>query len=225
MRLLNKIKEIFNTENDIDIALQLFESQGIGGNIGSKAKAILKNCKTRQDVFLKAIELCGENPSDPKSLYIVSHCYVWLGAKYRTKAIEYLEKYIAVGGVWSGTPSDIIEMNGYSVDQLASNKASVYSYLGKAYEGEYMFEKAETAYTTAEKLIPYFATYSVCVSDTYVKRNDLHKALHYLNNKKQTSYYKKNVDDYRILLDKAISDIEGKIKKGYVYKPRKKSNK
>lgn len=224
MGLFGKLFSSVKNESDVDIALQLFESQGIGGTIGAKAKTILNTCKNRQEVLLKAIELCGDNPSDAKSLYIVSHCYVWLGAKYRVQAIKYLEEYIAVGASWSGTPKSVIDMGNYSFNQLSGNKASVYHYLGKAYEGEYMFEKAENAYKEAEELCPEFATYSVCVANTFVKRNDLEKALNYLQNKKQTSYYKNNIDDYKMLLDNALIDIKSKIDKGYVYKPRKKAN-
>ncbi len=222
MGLFSKLFSSKN-ESDVDIALQLFESQGVGETVGAKAKAILNTCKNRQEVLFKAIELCGPNPSDAKSLYIVSHCYVWLGAKYRVQAIKYLEEYISLGASWSGTPRDIINMGGYFVNQLSSNKASVYHYLGKAYEGEYMFEKAENAYKEAETLCPEFATYSVCVANTFVKRNDLKKALDYLQNKKQTSYYKNNIDDYKMLLNNALDDVKSKIEKGYVYKPKGKS--
>lgn len=118
MGLFSKLFSSAKNESDVDIALQLFESQGVGGTIGTKAKAILSACKNRQEVLLKAIELCGPNPVDAKSLYIVSHCYVWLGAKFRVQAIEYLEKYIAVGASWEGTPKSILDMGDYSVDQL-----------------------------------------------------------------------------------------------------------
>jgi len=225
MGIFSKLVSKVKPETNVDIALQLFESQGIGGTIGTRAKAIISDCQSRQDVLLRAIELCGPNPIDAKSLYVVSHCYVWLGAKYRPQAIEYLEKYIAAGASWSGTPRDVIDMGGYSVDQLSSNRASVYHYLGKAYEGEYMFEKAENAYREAESLCPDFATYSVCVANTFVKRNDLERAKAYLNSKKQTIYYKNNVDDYKTLLNAALNDINSKIEKGYVYKPRGKSRK
>ena len=222
MGLLNKL--FSPSESDDDIALQLFESQGIGGTVGKKAQKILNSCQNRQEVLLKAIELCGSNPSEAKQFYIVSRCYVWLGAKYRVQAIEYLEKYIAAGASWSGTPKGTINYGGVSINQLEANKSETYHYLGKAYEGEYQFEKAEQAYLNAEKLSPYFATYSVCVANTYVKRNDLQKALNYLLNKKQTSYYKSNVNEYKVLLDAALDDINSKIKKGYVYKPRRKKS-
>ena len=211
-----------DVQPDSEIALQLFESQCAGGTIGKKAQAILQECNSRQEILLTAIKYCGVNPTDAKSLYIISHCYVWLGAKYRTLAIKYLEAYISAGAVWQGTPNDTIDMDGYSFDQRKASKASVYNYLGAAYEGEYMFEKAEEAYTHAEELEPYFATYSVDRARTFVKRNDLKKALDYLQSKKDTQYYKKNIDEYRLLLDNAIDDINKKIEKGYVYKPRKK---
>lgn len=223
MGLFDKL--ISKPETDEDIALQLFESQGIGSVVGKNAKKILNSCKDKQAVLLKAIDLCGENPKTPKQLYVVSNCYVCLGAKYRLQAIEYLEKYIDVGAVWSGTPKDTIKFDGYSVNQLEENKALVYYNLGKAYEGEYEFEKAEQAYSNAEKIEPHFATYSICVANTYIKRNNLQKALDYLENKKYGNYYKKNINDYKILLDSAIDDVMKKIEKGYQYKPRKKQNK
>ena len=220
MGLFDKLK---STSNE-DIALQLFNSQNLGETVNTQAQKIIDSCSNRQEILLKAIELCGNDPTTPKQLYIVSHCYVWLGAKYRKQAIEYLEKYIAVGAAWDGTPQDTIDMGNYQIDQLKANKASVYNYLGKAYEGEYQFDKAEQAYLNAEKLDPSFATFSVCVANTYIKRNELEKALEYLNSKKQTSYYKQDTQDYRVLLENAINDVTSKIEKGYQYKPRKRQN-
>lgn len=211
-------------ESDEDVALQLFESQGLGGKIGRKAQKILNSCHSKQEILLKSIELCGPNPTTPKQLYIVSHCYVWLGAKYRPQAIEYLNKYIEAGAQWEGTPQGTIKMDGYSVNQLNGNRASVYNYLGKAYEGEYDFDKAEEAYLNAEKLEPYCAGHSVCVSNIYIKKNNLDQAMQYLENKKALSYYKSNADNYKTLIDAAINDVSEKITKGYTYKPRKKKN-
>ena len=215
-----------NTANIVDtnIALELFDSQCLGGVTSKKTQQILALCKNREEILLKAIEFCGVNPTDAKQLYIASHCYVWLGAKYRTQAIEYLNKYISVGASWSGTPKGIMSYGNYTVNQLDASKASVYHYLGKAYEGEYDFENAEIAYANAEKLEPYFATYSVCIANTYIKRNELPKALQYLQGKKQTPYYKNDINDYKLLLGNALSDVLSKIEKGYVYKPRKKKN-
>ncbi|MBP0965477.1 MAG: hypothetical protein J5999_09340 [Oscillospiraceae bacterium] len=222
MSLLESIFKKACVSNE-DIALELFESENVGGNVSSEAKRILKSCSGRQEVLLKAIELCGSEPDTPKKLYIVSHCYVYLGAAYRKQAIKYLEEYILKGAVWEGTPAARIREDGYILDQLKANQASVYSYLGKAYEGEYEFEKAETAYKSAESLAPYFAAYAVQTAETYIKRNNLQTALNYLEKYKKSTYYKKNVNDYKLLLDNAISDINSKISKGYVYRPRKKS--
>ena len=85
-----------------------------------------------------------------------------------------------------------------------------------------LIKEAEEAYSNAERLEPYFATYSVCVANTYIKRNELQKALDYLLSKKTSHYYKHDINNYAVLLNKALSDVDSKIQKGYVYKPRKK---
>lgn len=205
----NTINSIPSHSNNVEIALQLFESQGIGGEIGSEARRILNSCSNRQEVLLKAIEMCGENPSTPKALYVVSSCYVWLGAKYRPQAIEYLEKYLDVGLFCE--PENAIYV-----------KASVYKYLGEAYEGEYEFDKAEQAYLTAEKICPDTPCHVVDTSRIYIKKGDLQRALNHLEATKSSVYYRKNINDYKTVIDSYVDDVKMKISKGYVYRPRKK---
>lgn len=216
---------------NVDIALELFSSIGLGGKpLSRKAEKIISKCEHRTDVLKKAIELC-DNPVTPKELYVVSSSYVWLGAAYRKEAITYLRKYMAVGAVYEGTPSDIINIYGYDTNQKESNIANVYYNLGMCLEKEYIFNEAITAYKTASDHDKYFAHYIICTANVYVKINDYDSAIDLLNKAKSSSYYreyeKENYDgsvtinnDYMFCIDRAINDIMGKKENGYIYKKR-----
>ncbi len=214
---------IFKTFDNVDLAYQLFGSQGVGAELSALAKKELKKCPTRQDVLIRAIELCNGFNS-PEALYVISYCYVWLGAKYRKQAIEWLEKYIAAGAICRYTPIGHVKMNGYTVNQKSANISDVYSNLGKAYEGEYIFDKAKEAYAQAVKYAPYFPSSYVFYAKVLVKENNLEAALDYLKSQRKVSYYSSS-DDFNSIIEAEIADVIEKQNKGYVYKPRKKKEK
>lgn len=215
-----------------DIALELFSTLGIGGGreLSSRAKRILSRCSHRTDVLKEMISLC-PNPSSPKELYIVSTAYVWLGASYRKEAIKYLSRYIDAGAFWNGLPSDNINLFGYEENQRDLNVAKTYFDLGQCYEKEYMFDEAIVAYTKAYDHNPYFAYYTTCIANAYVKKGDYDTALNVLYEAKQSKYYREYTyitcdsamhinTDFINIIDATIIDINDKMKRGYKYRPR-----
>lgn len=212
--------------NDIDksqeaqIGLELLNSLGIGGNVSNQTKRVLSKCQNREEVCLEAISYCYP-PTTPKRLYVTAYAYASAGTKYRQKAIEYLKKYIDVGACWEGTPRDILTLHGYKFDQLAANKADAYYYLGRAYDGEHMFDEAIDAYKKALKLHPGMQVYYVQIAEMYRKKNDLEKSLAVLAEAEDTWYFK-NVSDFRTVITNYKKKYTDMKKKGYVYRPRKK---
>lgn len=187
--------------------------------IGQELEVLLSNCTTRSEELEKIAELC--IPAEtPEELYLVSKAYVWAGAKYRQEAIKYLNDYIAAGAFWEGLPDGQIQMKGYVFDQKAGNIASAWSDLGTCYEGEFEYEKAYHCFEKAFSILPYSPSNLVKMSNIFVKKNELSNALSVLQNAKSSIYYK--LPEFSSVIDKAILDVQGKINKGYVYKPRKK---
>lgn len=182
-------------------------------------KQVLNPCVTRAERFAKVAELC--KPSETcEELYFISKSYVRAGAEYRKQAIEYLNKYIEVGAFWEGLPSEVIKIDGYEVDQKIANIADAYTNLGNCYEGEYMFSEALKCFKNAYSLTPYFCGNIIKTVQVYIKMNNLQGALDFLDSTKNNTYYA--LRDYKNSIDKCCSDVEEKIKKGYIYKPRKK---
>ena len=93
------------------------------------------------------------------------------------------------------------------------------NYLGKAYEKKYDFENALNCLLKRIALEPEFEGVYIDVSNIYVKMNNLETALNFLEETKSLPFYK---DTFKSTVEIHIDDIKQKIKKGYVYKPRKK---
>ncbi|MBR1723437.1 MAG: hypothetical protein IJ723_00215 [Ruminococcus sp.] len=176
------------------------------------------NNKSKSDCFVAVAKMFGE-PKTNDQIYMVSQCYVKAGAAYRYQAITYLEKFIAVGAVWSGTQRAKINMGDHVEDQLLASIASIWYQLGKAYEGEYEFEKARQAYLKAFEIDRYY-TPAVCgVANTYVKMNDLSGGIKYL-----AQFSKSDYKDLKLIAREEAKKIREKKAAGYVYKPRKKKS-
>ena len=189
-------------------------------NINNELNSILSSCKTRSEKLEKIAKLC-EPAKTNEDLYYISKSYVWAGAQYRTAAIRYLLEYIEAGGFWEGLPDEKIPMDGYVLDQKASNISSAYADLAKCYEGEYEFDKALEAYQKAYELLPYSVANLIGISTIYIKKNNLDKALAALEEAKNSTYY--NIPDFSDVVDRHIVDVKIKIEKGYVYKPKRKN--
>jgi len=121
-------------------------------------------------------------------------------------AIIWLEKYIEAGAACKYIPKGYIKMNGYTVDQKSANISSVYLYSRKAYEGEYIFDKAKEAYAQAIKYTPYYPSDYVFYAKVLVKENNLDAALNYLKLQRKVSYYSLN-DDFKSIIESEIADV------------------
>lgn len=215
MGLFNKIK----VNQNIELALQIcnyYQGGVVSPPYTYKVQRLIKKCGSKKDCLMAAINLCG-NPITPKQLYIVSTCYVLAGASYRPQAIEFLNKYINVGAVWEGTPRSNITIDGYTINQLKINKASVYCDLGKAYEGEYQFDNALISYSNSLKCDPSYTPAISYSADIYVKKNLIDSGLNFLK-----SYRNSPFKDVRLIASEKTKELKDKKSKGYVYRPRKR---
>lgn len=184
----------------------------------AKLDELLQDCSTRAEEFVKIAELCLPATTN-EQLYYASKSYMWAGASYRKEAIHYLEKYIEAGAICENTPAGFREMNNKVYDLRAMSISGIYCDLAKCYAGEYEFDKAIELYKIASNLTPNFPAPIIRLSDMYVKKNQLDKAKSILESATHSEAYED--DDFRSSIDKCLLDINEKIFKGYVYKPRK----
>lgn len=241
MAFFNKLLNIpegypSNTDN-IELALQLFNTLSLGYDIDAKYKQeinkILNSLKDetgyidRQLLLNKIIELVGE-PQNSKQRFIIAKAYAWSKAAYRKEAIKYLELYLSNElyedeykychhDVYGRTPSIEEEKNIHIADML--------QYLGKSYEGEYEFEKALTCYQKVKDLT-YFWPHTYCnLVKIYTKMNKLSEALKICKEAKKSIYYKKTRykdelleeyytdDTFKTVIDNLYKDTKEKIEK------------
>lgn len=233
----DKISNKSMTYNNEDIAQALFDSLNVGHNIPNSLtniiNQILDNCKTRQDILNKIIELTID-ANTPHKRYLLAMANIYSGAKYRQNAIHYINLYLnnlLYEDAWKHIHHDI---NNTLQIEKNIHISQMYLYLGKAYEGEYQFPEAFNAYKTAIKFDPTSPIAVIDSSNVMVKMNQLNEALaflesftnspHYINmNKKITLDGKTHYDDwYKTSIDNAISNVKDKIKSDYRYRPRKK---
>ena len=69
-------------------------------------------------------------------------------------------------------------------------------------------------------LSPHMQSYVISLANVYVKKNQLEKAKNVLESATSSEAYKDA--GFRTAIDKNLLDINEKITRGYVYKPRKK---
>lgn len=207
-------------QRNIELSLQIsnYYSGGVTNpNYEFKVRRFIKtHNNSKKDSLLAAISLCGE-PTTPKQLYVVSRCFVLAGASYRVQAIEFLHKYIDAGAIWEGTPRSNVTIDGYTINQLDINKASVYCDLGKAYEGEYQFDNALLSYSNSLKCDPSYTPAISYSADIYVKKNLIDSGLNFLKNFRNSPF-----KDVRLIASEKTKELIDKKLKGYVYRPRKR---
>ena len=204
MGLLEGFKDIVNK----DTAFSLYSM------FKDDPKKMIKKYKTKEALLLEVIRLTG-TPKKRRDYYIIAHSYVDLGAKYRPQAIIALTQYLKKGGYWSGTPNDTIDMGDYKADQRKECIAAEWECLGKAYEGEYIFDEAMRCYREAMQLTPYSETPVMYIADLYVKMNDINSGLAFLTEIKKSRY--KNMKQAAV---GKYKELKAKKASGYVYKPR-----
>ncbi|RKL63049.1 tetratricopeptide repeat protein [Thermoanaerobacteraceae bacterium SP2] len=233
-------KRKLSPEKRLELAKALFNNLNLGtgddddeNNSNKEALKIIKQAKDRQEVLDKIIELC-QDIENPVAYYLIGTAYTWKGAKYRTQAIPYLEKYVA-------NPVEIekafYEREGEFIDGFSSGivLSYVYSNLARCYEGEYIFDKALEYYQKALELDPSVASKYIHLANIYVKMNNLDKAIEVMQNAKNSKYYKtiKKVspvdgtticdNSFIYVIDNYLQGLYEKKQKGYVYKPRKRT--
>lgn len=238
------LEKLFKTEmsktNNVELASQLFETQMLGGYIDKKYKylvnKILKECTPkgdkypeRQQVLLRVIELIGE-PTTPKERFIVAKAYAWSRANYRQQAIEYLELYLN-NALYSEIIETYSQNNSYQ-EGLKNHLSEMYGYLGKAYIGEYNFDKALSVYEYMINRFPDDPHSYMGKCEVLIKQNKLQECREWLLNCRKLPYYKfnKKYDEtslenwFYFTINRLLKDTEEKINKGYKYRPRKCKN-
>lgn len=223
MNLLNKLfpkkNQIPDTKNKNMILVEAYWNDTADKALVTELDNLLQDCSTRAEEFVRIAELCLPATTN-EQLYYASKSYVWAGASYRKEAIYYLEKYIESGATYEGTPSGIRKMNGVTYDLKAMSISNVYSDLAKCYEGEYEFDKAIENYEKAASFSPHSLAFITSLANIYVKKNQLGKAKDILEAATNSGAYKD--EEFRTAIDKHLIDINDKIKRGYIYRPRKK---
>jgi tetratricopeptide (TPR) repeat protein len=227
--------KIDNTE----LAYQLFENQMLGGDVDKKYRysvnKILKECTPkgdtypeRQQVLLKIIELIGD-PTTPKQRFIVAKAYAWSRAGYRDKAIYYLKLYLN-----NPLYKEAYIHIKFNVDDTPEKSklhhlSEMYGYLGKAYMGEYDFDNALSVYEYMIGKFPEDPPAYMGKCEALIKKNELTKCYNWLLDCKKLPYYKLNKQYgkteeenwFHFTINRLLKDVEEKINKGYVYRPRK----
>lgn len=229
------LSNLFKVDNT-ELAYQLFETQMLGGNVNKKYKysvnKVLKECTPkgdlypeRQQVLLKIIDLIGD-PKTPKERFIVAKTYAWSRAEYRNDAIQYLELYLnnpLYKEAYINNVYDTPEKN------KLHHLSEMYGYLGKAYIGEYDFDKALSTYEYMINIFPENPSAYMGKCETLIKQNELSKCYDWLLNCKKLPYYKLNKQNgkteeenwFHFTINRLIKDVKEKIDKGYIYRPRK----
>ena len=241
MKIVEKLLKKLNKTDNVELASQLFNTQVLGSDINKKYKyqinKILKDCTPkgdkypeRQQVLLKVIELIGE-PQNPKERFLIAKSYAWSRVSYRNKAIYYLEFYL-------NNPlyeEAYIHHSRYYNDTIEKSKlyhlSEMYGYLGKAYIGEYDFNKALHVYEHMINIFPEDPPSYMGKCEVLIKQNKLLDCKNWLTTCKTLPYYKLNKQYgkteeenwFHFTINRLLKDVEEKITKGYVYRPRKRN--
>lgn len=204
-------------KNDIDLAEQLMNSLMLGGSVSKlyakKVKEISEKCERQGAIAAYASDLCGE-PDTAKGYCIKSNACEWAGAKYRPDTIRWTLKWIDAGLSYPGM--DPWHYSGCTVKQ--SREYDAFMRLGKAYEGEYMFEEALSSYKKASTARPDAYSIVVYMSKVLTKMNKLDEAIQLVSTSQCEGKFDENVRRA------TLEDLKEKKARGYVYKPRNKKS-
>lgn len=91
----------------------------------------------------------------------------------------------------------------------------------KILEKNYEFEGALDEYFKIHQMYPNHIRPILLIAELYKKLNKLEMAISFLKEMKEKECYKNNIS-YKHNLDKKLTDLEEKYKRGYVYRPRKR---
>lgn len=175
--------------------------------------------KNRYNVFQKVLEDC-ENCSDPLCILACAYACHFSKVEYRKMAINYFEKYLL-----NPTPS--------TVTSFPLNV--IYADIGSDCEAELDFHKAEKYYKLAitthpNRKVDMFGQYHIFPPEIMLGRLylkiDTQKALNYWEDLMEYPEYKngnKARAGFRRSVDVEYQTALEKHKKGYTYRPRKKT--
>lgn len=229
--------DIFKKVDKTILAQNIFNTLCVGYSFSPKVQMeindITKQCSSRQDILDKVIELCNP-PNTPHKRYLTAMAYSWSVAKYRQEAIFSIKQYLD-GALYEAAYNNISHgtVCCHPVSEEDIHLSNMYRDLGRAYEGEYDFEKAYQAYSESVKLTPYYAHTYCNLARVLTKMNNIAAAKEVFEKSKKTIYYepftiktqlgKSYVDDgFKKVIDSSLSEVVEKINKGYVYRPRRK---
>lgn len=228
-------------ENPFDVKIEALRLECIG------AKG--PNFSPRIYIFEKA----GDEISDTSfgyALYAKAQCYIYAGATCRQKVIQTLSLYLERGD-WDGLPDGFIQhggllkmrsgedilIGGIKIPKCHAIVASLCVELAKAYEGEYIFDKAYHYYMEADRINPYYSFGMMGAAKVLVKMENYEKAISLLSDAANSIYYPPVInklefssfeqldDTYKHNIDRTLEDIKAKQARGYVFKqPKKKKD-
>ena len=229
-----------NREEDVDLAIALFNTlqlstQEFPKDISRKVNKLVKSLPDRQDLLNKVIELAG-SPETPKKRWILAKAYSWSRVEKRKEAINFINLYLEndlyldayqhlIHSVYAPKENNSMEL------ERKIHASQFYKALGDMYSGEKMFADALASYQSGYKLTPFFASSVYDIADVYIKLNRLDLAKSMLEVVMNSEYYKTNVshlsqidrlhvESYRKVILGILDEVDDKIAKNYVYRPR-----
>lgn len=221
---IKKVAHISNEKEDLEYADQLFSTLIVGPEPSKKATQF-SSSHSRKEVLEKIMKLC-EPYDTPHARYIIALAYAWFDVSKRKEAIVQLNRYLN-----NDLYTDLGNRQHYSVNFTAEQNnniitATMYSYLGKCFEGEYEFDNALVAYQKARKLDTRGITQTLQICNVLIKMNNIDGAIKLLKSYKTdpSSSPENKKTDLRVKKN-YLDQYTDKKDKGYVYKPRKKEEK
>lgn len=225
-------------KNTVDFAERLFGTLTVGGlvlDIDKDMKAVLDCCHKQQDLLNYIIDLL-DGIDTPKARYYRAKAYIYSTAEYRPLAIKAIKDYLShelFDGPYLYTRHSTKYGKNFSADDERNiHLSEMYRDLGKAYEGEYLFDDAFMAYITERNFTPYWCNPYLHISRLLVKQNRLQDALNILTDARTSKYYVPTkyiyegrvYTDYDFLrgIDTEIQSVRDKIAAGYVYRKKGK---
>ena len=215
-----------NEEIDLNYVEDLFSTLSIGAPSSEKAKNFSKT-HDRQEVLDEIIHIAKQYNS-PRAKYINALAYGGSRVSHRKEAIHFINDYL-LGPLYleKGKHLSFLMPDGkYATSEEANNilTAELYRYLGKAYEGEYMFEAALETYKKMHSLDGrhlYSTLIPIC--EIYIKLGDIDTAISLVkNNKPYPSIRKEELRLENSVKKNYLEKYQSMKERNYVYKPRKK---
>lgn len=218
-----------NKKSNSKLALKILQSLSVGYTFSPieeiQINKAIKECKTRQDIINKAIELCGE-PDTPQKRYIYAKGYAWSNKEYRPLAIKYITLYL------NNPLYEEIYINRFknindTIDKRKQDHiCDMKEMLADVYMKVYEFENALKIYDELIEIDPTMPIFYRKKVSALIKLHRLDDCIIFLKNVKKSKYYRKYTEYipttwFKSTIDELLKDCINKKLNGYVYKPRK----